>query len=107
MLAYVFMIAAIASEVVGTSLLKRTDGFTRLWPSVACLGAYALAFVFLSRAVKTIPVGIAYALWSGLGTTAIVIIGATFLGEPLSTVKVLGVGLIVAGVVVLNLGGGH
>lgn len=107
MLAYVFLVAAIASEVAGTSLLKKTDGFTQLWPSVASLVAYAAAFVFLSRAMKTVPVGIAYALWAGLGTAGIVVIGAAFLGEPLSAVKLLGVGLIIAGVVVLNLGGAH
>ncbi|WP_164018020.1 DMT family transporter [Pyxidicoccus trucidator] len=107
MLSYVYLVAAIASEIVGTSLLKKTDGFTRLWPSVACLGGYVAAFAFLSQAVKTVPVGIAYALWAGLGTAGIVVIGAVFLGEPLSAVKIIGVGLIVAGVVVINLGGAH
>jgi small multidrug resistance pump len=105
--AYVFLVLAIAVEVVGTSLLKATEGFTKLWPTAGVLVAYALAFVFLAQAVKVVPVGIAYALWSGLGTAAIVAIGAVFLGEPLGPVKVIGVGLVIAGVVVLNVGGAH
>ena len=103
---YVFLGLAIAAEVVGTSLLKATDGFSRLWPTLACLGAYAVSFALVSQAVKVIPTGVAYAIWSGLGTAAIAAIGAAFLGQPLSLVKVLGIGLIIAGVVLLNLGGG-
>jgi small multidrug resistance pump len=105
--AYVLLGLAIAVEVVGTSLLKATEGFTKLWPTLGVLVAYALAFVFLAQAVKVVPVGVAYAMWSGLGTAAIVAIGAVFLGEPLSVTKVVGVGLVIAGVVVLNLGGTH
>lgn len=104
-MAYVFLVLAIAAEVAGTSLLKATEGFTRLWPTVGTLSAYAVAFALLAQAVKEIPVGVAYALWSGLGTAAIVAVGAVFLQEPLSAVKVSGIGLVVAGAVVLNLGG--
>ncbi|WP_433276099.1 DMT family transporter [Pseudonocardia xinjiangensis] len=104
---YVFLLAAIAAEVLGTSLLKATEGFTRLWPSVACLAAYGVSLVFLTQVVKTVPVGVTYAVWSGLGTAAIVAIGVAFLGESLSVVKVLGLVLVVAGAVVLNLGGAH
>ncbi|MEV4541233.1 DMT family transporter [Micromonospora echinaurantiaca] len=102
---YVFLLAAIAAEVFATSTLKATDGFSRLWPTVACLAGYLVSFAALSQAVKDIPVGVAYALWSALGTAAIVAIGAAFLGEPITVVKVVGVGLIVAGVVTLNVGG--
>jgi small multidrug resistance pump len=104
---YVFLGLAIAAEVVGTSLLKATDGFSRLWPTLACLGAYAVSFALVSQAVKEIPTGVAYAIWSGAGTAAIAAIGAVFLGQPLSLVKVIGIGLIIAGVVLLNLGGAH
>lgn len=104
-MAYLLLLLAIAAEVVGTSLLKFTDGFTRLWPTVATLGSYGLAFLFLAQSVRTVPISVAYAMWSGLGTAAIVAIGAAFLGEPLTVTKVVGIGLIVAGVVVLNLGG--
>nr|WP_223187259.1 multidrug efflux SMR transporter [Streptomyces sp. CBMA29] len=99
---------AIVAEVLGTSLLKSTEGFTRLWPTVVCLVAYAGAFVALAVAVqKGLQVSVGYAVWSGLGTTLIVIIGALFLGEPVTAVKVLGVALVVAGVAVLNLSGAH
>ncbi|MFI1191977.1 DMT family transporter [Micromonospora sp. NPDC020750] len=106
-MAYLFLVLAIASEVVGTSLLKATQGFTRPWPTLALAVAYLAAFGLLSLAVRDIPVGVAYAMWSGLGTAAIVAVGAAFLGEPLSVTKVVGVGLVIAGVVVLNLGGAH
>ncbi|MEU5948098.1 multidrug efflux SMR transporter [Micromonospora sp. NPDC047465] len=106
-MAYVFLLLAISAEVLGTSLLKATDGFTRLWPTLGLAVAYLAAFGMLSLAVRDIPVGVAYALWSGLGTAAIVAIGAVFLGEPLSVTKVVGVGLVIAGVVVLNVGGAH
>nr|BFE58667.1 multidrug efflux SMR transporter Mmr [Dactylosporangium thailandense] len=106
-MAYVMLGLAIAVEVVGTSLLKATDGFTKLWPTLGVLLAYTLAFLFMAQSVKVVPVGVAYAMWSGLGTAAIVAIGAVFLGEPLSMLKVIGVALVIAGVVVLNLGGAH
>ena len=106
-MAYLALVAAIVAEVVGTSLLRSTEGFTRLLPSVACLGAYALSFVGLASAVQSLPVGVVYATWSGLGTVAIVGIGATLLDEPVTTGTVVGVLLVVGGVVVLNLGPGH
>ena len=106
-MAYLFLLGAIAAEVVATSLLKATDGFSRLWPTVACLTGYTISFVLLAQAVKGVPVGVAYAMWSALGTAAIVAIGAVFLGEPITLVKVIGVSLIIAGVVTLNLSGAH
>lgn len=106
-MAYLFLIGAIAAEVIGTSLLKATNGFTRLWPTVALVIAYVTAFACLSQAVKEVPVGVAYAIWSGLGTVAIVAIGAAFLGEPITSTKLIGIGLVVGGVVILNLGGTH
>ncbi|GAA4687074.1 DMT family transporter [Phytohabitans rumicis] len=102
---YVFLLGAIAAEVFATSLLKSTEGFSRLWPTVACLTGYVVSFAALSQAVKGVQVGFAYALWSGLGTAAIVAIGAAFLGEPITFVKVAGTALIILGVVTLNLGG--
>ncbi|MFI7496864.1 DMT family transporter [Kocuria sp. M4R2S49] len=104
---YLFLALAITAEVIGTSLLKYTDGFSRLWPTVGSLGMYGVAFALLAQTLRTIPVGVAYAMWSGLGTAAIVAIGAAFLGEPLTVTKVVGVSLVIAGVVVLNLGGAH
>ena len=106
-MAYVFLLGAIAAEVVATSFMKSTEGFTRLWPTVAVLGGYAISFVLLSQAVKGVQVSVAYALWSALGTAAIVAIGAAFLNEPITVVKVAGISLIIAGVVTLNVGGAH
>jgi small multidrug resistance pump len=105
MMAYLFLMAAIATEVAGTSLLKTTDGFSRLIPTVVCLTAYAISFAFMAQAVKHVPVGILYALWSGIGTAAIVCIGVAFLGQSINAMSIVGIGVIVAGVVVVNLGG--
>ncbi|MFD0559511.1 small multidrug resistance pump [Stackebrandtia endophytica] len=106
-MAYLFLSLAITSEVIGTSLLKSTEGFTKLWPTAASLGAYAVAFYLLARTVEKLEVGMVYALWSGVGTVIIVIIGMLFLNEPVTAVKVLGIGLVVGGAVILNLGGTH
>lgn len=103
-MAYVLLAAAIAAELLGTSLLKATDGFSRPLPTLATLLAYALSFALLAQAVKHIPVGVAYAIWSGLGTAAIVAIGAVFLDEPIDGFKLLGVSLVIVGVVVLYAG---
>jgi small multidrug resistance pump len=105
--AYVFLLGAIAAEIVATSLMKSTEGFTRLWPTLAAVTGYAISLVLLSQAVKGVSVGVAYALWSAVGTAAIVAIGAAFLNEPITLVKVAGISLIIAGVVTLNLGGAH
>ncbi|NUW41851.1 DMT family transporter [Nonomuraea rhodomycinica] len=105
---YAFLALAIVAEVVATSLLKTTEGFTRLWPSLGCLAGYGAAFLLLTQALERgMQVGVAYAVWSGLGTTLIVVIGMLFLGEPLTAAKVAGVALVVAGVVTLNLAGAH
>ncbi|SCG38949.1 DMT family transporter [Micromonospora coxensis] len=106
-MAYVLLVLAIAAEIVGTSLMKATEGFTRLWPTLGLAVAYLTAFYLLSQAVRDIPVSVAYAMWSGLGTAAIAAIGAAFLGEPLTATKLAGIALVVGGVVVLNLGGAH
>ncbi|XVU26600.1 DMT family transporter [Actinoplanes sp. CA-054009] len=104
---YVFLLLAISSEVAATSLLKTTDGFTKLWPTLACLSGYAVSFLMLALTVRDLPVGVVYAVWSAIGTAAIVAIGAAFLGEPLTLPKVIGVSLIIAGVIVVNLSGAH
>lgn len=106
-MAYVFLAGAILAEVLGTSLLKASEGFTRVWPTVVLFAAYGLSFALLSQAVKGIEVGVVYAVWSGLGTALIVTIGAIFLGEAITTAKVAGVLLIIGGVVLLNLDGTH
>ncbi len=106
-MAYFMLAAAIALEVGGTSLLPSTQGFSRLGPTLLCLSAYAAAFVLLSRIVEHLPVGVVYATWSGMGIAAIMLIGATFMGEPLTLAKVAGAAMIIGGVVILNVAGVH
>lgn len=100
---YIALAAAIASEVGGTFLLKFTEGFTRLWPSLASLGFYVISFALLAQVIRTLPVGITYAIWAGVGTVAIVASGVLFMHEKIDAPTVLGVALVVAGVVILNL----
>ncbi|ADV80872.1 DMT family transporter [Terriglobus saanensis] len=99
---YLWLSIAILSEVIATSSLKASNGFTRLLPSIAVVAGYASAFFFLSRTLKFIPVGIAYAIWSGVGTIAIGIVGTYFYKQTLDRAAILGMALIVAGVIVLN-----
>ncbi|CAD5936318.1 MULTISPECIES: DMT family transporter [Streptomyces] len=105
--AYGLLAAAIAAEVAGTTAMKYSEGFTRLWPSIGTAVGYLIAFTLLAQTLKTLSVGTAYAIWAGVGTAAVALIGILFLGESSSLVKIVGVGLIVVGVVVLNLGGAH
>lgn len=105
---YLLLLCAIFAEVVATSLLKSTEGFTRPWPTVICLAGYAVSFALLALSIsRGMQTDVAYALWSAIGTAAIVAIAVLFLGSPLSLAKVLGVGLIIAGVLTLNLSGAH
>jgi small multidrug resistance pump len=101
--AWVFLVIAIVAEVIGTSFLKASAGFTKPLPSVMVVLGYGAAFYFLSQTLTTIPVGVAYAVWSGVGVTLIAAIGWLFLGQKLDAGAIAGMGLIVAGVVVLNL----
>jgi small multidrug resistance pump len=103
--AYLLLACAIASEVVATSLLPRTAGFTVLLPSSVVLAGYALSFLLLAQVVKTVPVGVAYGIWSAAGTAAVAAIGAMFLGQSLTGWQVGGLALVVAGVVLLQVGG--
>ncbi|NUL05902.1 multidrug efflux SMR transporter [Streptomyces lunaelactis] len=101
---YGLLAAAIAAEVAGTTAMKYSEGFTRLWPSLLTVAGYVLAFSLLAQTLKTLSVGTAYAIWAGVGTAAI---GMIFLGESTSPVKIAGIALVIAGVVVLNFGGAH
>ena len=107
---YIFLGIAIIAETAGTSLMKISEGFTKLWPSLGTAASYAVAFYFLSLTLKSIPVGIAYAIWSGVGIVLIATIGWLRFGQKLDAAGFAGMGLIIAGVVVLNLfskSGGH
>jgi len=100
---YLSLAIAIGSEVIATSALRAADGFSKLLPSVVVVIGYALAFVFLSLTLKSIPVGIAYAIWSGLGVVLISVVAYFVYGQVLDMPALIGMALIVAGVLVLNL----
>ena len=94
---------AIVSEVAATSALKASESFSRFWPSLVVVVGYAIAFYFLSLTLKSIPVAVAYAVWSGVGIALIAIIGWLLFGQALDLLGIVGITLIVAGVLVLNL----
>lgn len=94
---------AIVTEVIATSALKASDGFSRLWPSVIVVLGYGVSFYCLSIVLRTIPVGIVYAIWSGVGIALITLVGWYLFGQRLDATALAGLALIVAGVVVLNL----
>ncbi|MCC7321542.1 MAG: QacE family quaternary ammonium compound efflux SMR transporter [Rubellimicrobium sp.] len=99
---HILLALAIAAEVIATSALRASEQFTRLWPSVLVIIGYAIAFYLLSVAVRVIPTGIVYAVWSGLGIVLVALVGL-FLGQKLDLAAVAGIGLILAGVLVINL----
>ncbi|KKB65037.1 multidrug transporter [Robbsia andropogonis] len=101
--AYPALALAIAAEVFGTSMLKMSDSFTRVVPTVLTFTGYAIAFYFMSLSMRTVPIGIIYAIWSGAGIVLISLIGWVAFGQRLDIPAIIGIGLIVAGVVVLNL----
>ena len=100
---YGYLAFAIISEVIGTLALKESDGFSNSTASTICVVAYMVAFYFLSLVLKTIPVGIAYALWAGIGIFLIALLGTLRYRQTLDLPALLGMGLILAGVVVINL----
>jgi small multidrug resistance pump len=100
---WLFLIIAIVAEVTATSALKVSEGFTKLFPSIIVVTAYAVSFYFLSLTLKSIPMGIAYAIWAGLGIVLVAVAGIVFFGQKLDVAAVVGMGLILAGVLVMNL----
>jgi len=99
---WLLLCAAIACEVIATSALKASDGFSRAGPVVLVVGGYAAAFYLLALTLRAIPVGVAYAVWSGVGIVLVSIIAWLVFGQRLDMPALIGIGLIVAGVVVLN-----
>ena len=99
---YVYLFVAIACEVVATSALKAADGFSRLWPSAIVIIGYGLAFYFLSLTVRSIPIGVAYAIWSGIGIVLIALVGWFVYRQPLDLPAIMGMALILAGVLIIN-----
>lgn len=99
---WLFLGIAITGEVIGTTALKASEGFTRWGYGSITVISYAISFYFLAIVLKTIPVGIAYAVWSGAGVAMVTLIGIVLFGQKLDLFAYLGIGLIVAGVIVLN-----
>jgi small multidrug resistance pump len=104
---WAYLIAAIATEVAGTVALKFADGFTRPVASAIVVLGYGLSFVFLALTLRELSLGLTYAIWAGIGTAAIATIGMVALGEPVNALRIGSIALIVAGVIGLNLAGGH
>jgi small multidrug resistance pump len=100
---YILLIFAIAAETVGTSALQASQQFTRLWPTLIAFVGYTVAIYLLGLTLKYIPVGIAYAVWSGLGIVFIAIIGFVAFGQRLDTPAIIGTGMILGGIVVIQL----
>lgn len=100
---WLYLAIAIVAEVTATSFLRASAGFTKPLPSVVVVIGYGIAFFFLSLTLKDIPMGVGYAIWSGAGVTLIAAIGWLFFGQKLDAPAIIGMGLIVAGVVVMNL----
>ena len=101
---WIYLYAAIGCEILGTSALKLSEGFTRPLPAVVAICGIGLAFYFLALTLRTVPVGIAYAIWSGVGIVLISLVGAVAFKQMLDWPALIGIALIVAGVVVINLG---
>ena len=100
---YVYLFFAIMAETIGTTALQASHQFTRFWPSVLVVIAYALSFYLLALALKVMPVGIVYAIWSGLGIVFIAAIGYFVFAQKLDTPAMLGLALIILGIVVIQL----
>ena len=99
---FVYLILAIVAEVIATSALKASVGFTRPLPSLLVVGGYGVAFYLLSLVLRTLPVGITYAIWAGLGIVLVTLVGIMVFGEKPDLPAVFGISLIVAGVVTLQ-----
>ena len=100
---YIYLAVAVAFETIGTSAMQASQQFTRLWPSVLVVVGYAISFYFMALTLRYMPVGIVYALWSGLGIILIALIGYAVFGQKLDLPAITGLGLIISGIVVIQL----
>jgi small multidrug resistance pump len=104
---YALLLVAIATEVVATTSLKASHGFTRLGPSLVVVAGYAISFYLVAKVLKRLDLGLVYATWSALGTAAVAMIGVWIYDDTVTIWRIAGLLLIVAGVMMLNLSGGH
>ncbi|WP_445811270.1 DMT family transporter, partial [Yoonia sp.] len=100
---YIFLIFAIIAETIGTTALQASQQFTRFWPSVLVVIAYGLSFYLLAQTLRVMPVGVVYAMWSGLGIVMIAAIGYLVFGQRLDLPAVIGIGMILCGILVFHL----
>ena len=107
MLAWIYLSAAIATEVVGTVFLRDTDGFTRPAPSIFVLATFAASLWLTALALRQLEISLAYAVWAGVGTAAVAVIGMAALGESVNALKLASIALVIGGVVGLNLSGAN
>ncbi|QEM80404.2 DMT family transporter [Halomonas binhaiensis] len=103
MMSYLYLALAIVAEVIATSALKASEGFSRFWPSVLVVAGYLSAFYLLALVLRSVPVGIAYALWAGLGIVLVALVGIVVYGEKPDFPAVLGMAMIVGGVAIIQL----
>jgi small multidrug resistance pump len=103
---WIYLVLAILLEVTGTTCMKLSEGFTKILPSILLFVFYILSFVMLTLALRKIDVSVAYAVWSGVGTALIATIGVLWFKEPATALKLISLGLVIVGVVGLNLSGG-
>jgi small multidrug resistance pump len=101
-MAYIYLAIAIIAEVVATSALKASEEFTRLYPSLLVVTGYCLAFYFMALVLRTIPVGITYAVWSGIGIVLVTIVGALLYKQIPDIPAIIGIGLIILGVMIIH-----
>jgi small multidrug resistance pump len=107
MTGWIFLTIAIVAEIIATTAIRSSNGFTVLVPSIVTVVGYAVAFACFAQALKSLDLGIAYAIWAGVGTATVAAIGIVVFGEPGSVAKTAGLALIVAGVVLVNIQGAH
>ncbi|URJ24381.1 multidrug efflux SMR transporter [Candidatus Blochmanniella camponoti] len=100
---YLYLFIAILSEVIATSYLKASEGFSKLYPAIVVVIGYTLSFILLSLVLQTIPMGIAYSCWAGLGIVFITAVGYVFYDQKLDSLAVIGIALIIIGVVLINI----
>ncbi|MBA4495563.1 DMT family transporter [Paenactinomyces guangxiensis] len=100
---YIYLLVAIAGELLGTVSLKAAEGFSKIIPSILVIGGYGVAFYFLSLTLKYLPLGMTYAMWAGLGTALTAVIGVLFWKETIHLPQIIGLIFIIAGVIMLNL----
>jgi small multidrug resistance pump len=107
MIGWIFLALAIGFEVAAATCMKLSEGLTRVWPSVLMVVFYILCFLAMIKSLEYLQIGVVYAIWAGIGTAAIAVIGVMMFDDTMPWIKILGIGLIICGVALVNLGGTH